>query len=95
MGDWWNLSNMVPTAPDDSGDSSFSFLLDMFLAADQVVFFSEPSHEAQANRIMEEMAAGRLKPDEVQELLGSIRSDPSSVACLAALLHKTKSALRE
>lgn len=79
----------------DPDDSFFSLLLDMFLQADRVHCFSQGSNEDQVNNSMEEMVAGHLKPSEVQELLGNIRSDPSAVARLATLLHKTKEAARE
>ena len=79
----------------NSDDSFFSLLLDMFLQADRVQCFSQESNEEQVNSHMEEMVAGRLKPSEVQELLGNIRSDPSAVARLATLLQKTKETARE
>lgn len=76
-------------------DSFFNLLLDMFLQADRVQCFSQESNEEQVNSNMEEMLAGRLKPSEVQELLGNIRSDPSAVARLATLILKAKEAARE
>lgn len=79
----------------DPDDSFFSLLLDMFLQADRVQCFSQGFNEDQVNNSMEEMVAGRLKPSEVQELLGDIRSDPSAVARLATLLQKTKETARE
>ena len=79
----------------DPDDSFLNLLLDMFFQADQVQCFSQESSEEQVNANMEEMVAGRLKPAEVQELLGNIRSDPSAVARLATLLQKTKEAARE
>ena len=79
----------------DPDDSFFSLLLDMFLQADRVQCFSQDSNEDQVNAKMEEMMAGRLKPSEVQELLGNIRSDPSAVERLALLLQKAKETAQE
>ena len=79
----------------DPDDSLFSLLLDMFLQADRVQCFSQDSNEDQVNAKMEEMMAGRLKPSEVQELLGNIRSDPSAVERLALLLQKAKETAQE
>ena len=67
----------------------------MFLQADRVQCFSQDSNEGQVNARMEEMMAGRLKPSEVQELLGNIRSDPSAVERLALLLQKAKETAQE
>lgn len=79
----------------DPDDSLFSLLLDMFLQADRVQCFSQDSNEDQVNAKMEEMMAGRLKPSEVQELLGNIRSDPPAVERLALLLQKAKETAQE
>ena len=79
----------------DPDDSSFSLLLNLFFDADRIECFSQDSNADQVNARMEEMLAGRLKPSEVQELLGNIRSDPSTVARLALLLQKAKETAKE
>lgn len=84
-----------PFGESDPNDSHFSLLLDMFLQADRVAYFSQSSDGEEFDNTIDDMAAGRLKPAEVQELLGNLRSDPSAVARLASLLQKTKESPKE
>lgn len=76
-------------------DELFEFLLDMFLRAESLACFSGRSDEEEINETMQEMALGRLAPDEVQELFGKLRSDPAALARLASLLQESKGATRE
>ncbi len=76
-------------------DAVFEFLLDMFLRAESLACFSGRSDEEEINETMQEMASGRLAPDEVKELFCKLRSDPAAVARLAALLQESKGAIRE
>jgi hypothetical protein len=76
-------------------DAPFQFLLDMFLRAESLACFAGHSDEEEINGIMQEMAAGRLTPVDVQELFGKLRSDPSAVARLASLLQESKGGDRE
>lgn len=79
----------------DPNDSHFSLLLEVFLQAERVTGFAQASDGQQFDNIIKDMAAGRLNPAEVQELLGNLRSDPSAVARLAALLQKNKEPSKE
>jgi hypothetical protein len=76
-------------------DAPFEFLLDIFLRAESLACFSGRSDEEEINETMQEMASGRLAPDEVKELFCKLRSDPAAVARLAALLQESKGAPRE
>lgn len=93
----WTTLKIVKThfLGSDPDDFSFGLLLDLFLDAERIQCFSKDSSEDQVNASMEELMAGRLKPSEVQELLGNIRSDPSAVARLALLLQKAKEKAKE
>lgn len=83
---------LFQTNPDDA---PFEFLLDIFLRAESLACFSGRSDEEEINETMQEMASGRLAPDEVKELFCKLRSDPAAVARLAALLQESKGAPRE
>jgi hypothetical protein len=83
---------LFQTNPDDA---PFEFLLDIFLRAESLACFSGRSDEEEINENMQEMASGRLAPDEVKELFCKLRSDPAAVARLAALLQESKGAPRE
>ena len=76
-------------------DAPFEFLLEIFLRAESLACFSGRSDEEEINETMQEMASGRLAPDEVKELFCKLRSDPAAVARLAALLQESKGAPRE
>jgi hypothetical protein len=76
-------------------DAPFEWLLDMFFRSESVACFSGQSDEEEINDTMRKMAAGRLEPEQVQELFGKVRSDSSAVARLASILQESKADIPE
>jgi len=76
-------------------DAPFEWLLDMFFRSESVACFSGQSDEDEINDTMRKMAAGRLEPEQVQELFGKVRSDSSAVARLASILQESKADIPE
>jgi hypothetical protein len=76
-------------------DAPFEWLLDMFFRSESVACFSGQSDEEEINDTMRKMAAGRLEPEQVQELFGKVRSDSSAVARLASILQECKADIPE
>ena len=76
-------------------DAPFEWLLGMFFRSESVACFSGQSDEEEINDTMRKMAAGRLEPEQVQELFGKVRSDSSAVARLASILQESKADIPE
>jgi hypothetical protein len=57
-----------------SGDQPFERLLDLFFRAESVTCFAfAPDEDQEVDRIMRDMAEGRLAPGDVQELFGKVQ----------------------
>jgi hypothetical protein len=76
-------------------DAPFEWLLDMFFRSESVACFSGQSDEEEIDGAMRKMAAGRLEPEQVQELFGKVRLDSSAVARLASILQESKADIPE